>query len=723
MTSQSHKKHPTTAPKREADSSAVKAFNAVRHGRLAKATLALAIAFSSTAAGQQNGHYAPPVHIQPQSYSVFESPDQPTATATGIAPPTQIGSNPQYNRQANVPEMDQATRIAMMADYMRRQNDTVKYARDAQVNAALQQKDGGFYNPSYAAPAVRQHAHPTPPAQGVYQPPVARTRPTAAAQTRTSSAQARQRRVATQQRQSAQSQTQPSRQQPSGASRQVGLQERISGVFRRRPQTATPIPVAPVPVAATPTVAHREPEMTVENVVQELRQPMPRARQAQPAPRRKSPTRAIAKSPDRATTRIPTRSSEPVALVDHITGNSKGRSSETVIPGFIPQDTPEVDLPAFDFEDYTASQASEIQLAAKQEAVGSGVRPAQRAPATGERPSSNQLDDYVPQNPPPRFARRQREASVFDQSPRRLPARPVAVNQQPAEGSPFSTVPKTQFPEQENELPGRDKTSLTDVQDRDSAEEARRAREKRLDSLTEDDLGLGDDDDFDDTEIEEDDEDLGPPVFDDRGCEEFRSSLLDKSIRDISLDISPPGSYRSANKAQIFRTWTDSAGNTLATGTMVDLRRGYVILDSGQKLAYAKLGKQDWEAIEEFWLLPSSCTIGDRGNLARNWSPQTVTWHASNLCHKPLYFENVQLERYGHSHGPFMQPIQTTFHFVGRLLTLPYQTAIHPPNECQYSLGFYRPGNCAPWLLEPIPFSRAGIRRQTLVSLGLAFIP
>ena len=103
--------------------------------------------------------------------------------------------------------------------------------------------------------------------------------------------------------------------------------------------------------------------------------------------------------------------------------------------------------------------------------------------------------------------------------------------------------------------------------------------------------------------------------------------------------------------------------------------------------------------------------------------PQTYTWTASAICHKPLYFENRQLERYGHSHGPVLQPIHSTAHFFVRLVTLPYHTAIHPSNECMYTLGYYRPGNCAPWLKDPIPISLSGATRQALVTTGLAHIP
>ncbi len=211
-----------------------------------------------------------------------------------------------------------------------------------------------------------------------------------------------------------------------------------------------------------------------------------------------------------------------------------------------------------------------------------------------------------------------------------------------------------------------------------------------------------------------------------KSCQEFREQLLDNSIRDIALDISPPASRNLNQFVAISRSWTDQNGTVIATGSMVDLRRGYVIIESVgglQKIPYAKLSESDWSAIAEYWEIPQLCSVGSSGSATRNWVPQTYTWKASAICHKPLYFENVQLERYGHSHGPFLQPVKSAAHFFTSLAFLPYKTAINPPNECQYALGFYRPGNCAPWLKDPIPISLDGIRRQALVSTGLAFIP
>jgi hypothetical protein len=103
------------------------------------------------------------------------------------------------------------------------------------------------------------------------------------------------------------------------------------------------------------------------------------------------------------------------------------------------------------------------------------------------------------------------------------------------------------------------------------------------------------------------------------------------------------------------------------------------------------------------------------------WSPVTYTWKASALCHKPLYFEDVQLERYGHSAGPFLQPLASAAQFYLLVPALPYSMGVELPCECMYDLGYYRPGSCAPYMLDPIPLSvRAGLAEAGVVT-GLIF--
>ena len=102
--------------------------------------------------------------------------------------------------------------------------------------------------------------------------------------------------------------------------------------------------------------------------------------------------------------------------------------------------------------------------------------------------------------------------------------------------------------------------------------------------------------------------------------------------------------------------------------------------------------------------------------------PHHVRLDASALCHKPLYFEEVQLERYGHTAGPIRQPIISGAHFFLNIAALPYNMAINPPKECEYALGYYRPGSCAPWMIPPIPLSLRGAAAETGAVLGGVFL-
>jgi hypothetical protein len=120
--------------------------------------------------------------------------------------------------------------------------------------------------------------------------------------------------------------------------------------------------------------------------------------------------------------------------------------------------------------------------------------------------------------------------------------------------------------------------------------------------------------------------------------------------------------------------------------------------------------------------IPSECPRTYAGDPWRCWPCQTFTFTASSLCHKPLYFEDIQLERYGHSAGPLLQPFKSTAHFFVRAALLPYQMGINPPNECQYALGYYRPGDCAPWLRDPFPISPRGLLYEAGFAVGAAFL-
>lgn len=119
--------------------------------------------------------------------------------------------------------------------------------------------------------------------------------------------------------------------------------------------------------------------------------------------------------------------------------------------------------------------------------------------------------------------------------------------------------------------------------------------------------------------------------------------------------------------------------------------------------------------------LPRECYFDESVSSPQNrlWPMTNYAWKASGLCHKPLYFEEVALERYGHSTGPFSQPVVSGAHFFGSLLVLPYKMGMDPPGECKYALGYYRPGSCSPYIIPGIPLSARGAAAQGAFVTGL----
>jgi hypothetical protein len=122
--------------------------------------------------------------------------------------------------------------------------------------------------------------------------------------------------------------------------------------------------------------------------------------------------------------------------------------------------------------------------------------------------------------------------------------------------------------------------------------------------------------------------------------------------------------------------------------------------------------------------LPRDCPLGDAVFQPRAFAPLTYAWTASGLCHKPLYFEDIQLERYGHMCGPWLQPFMSGAHFFLTVPILPYKMGLEPPHECLYTLGYYRPGNCAPYMIDPLPLSvRAALFEAGAWVGGVVLIP
>jgi hypothetical protein len=119
-----------------------------------------------------------------------------------------------------------------------------------------------------------------------------------------------------------------------------------------------------------------------------------------------------------------------------------------------------------------------------------------------------------------------------------------------------------------------------------------------------------------------------------------------------------------------------TATTTIKTAGVMD--REDVVPKDWARPYFSKAGELCGEAVE-----------------SRNWVESEYYWLASGFCCGPLYFEEINVERYGYRVG-CLQPAVSAAHFFATIPLLPYKTFVHPPCECVYSLGYYRPGDCAP---------------------------
>jgi hypothetical protein len=106
--------------------------------------------------------------------------------------------------------------------------------------------------------------------------------------------------------------------------------------------------------------------------------------------------------------------------------------------------------------------------------------------------------------------------------------------------------------------------------------------------------------------------------------------------------------------------------------------------------------------------LPPECPLGDERIQPRHWRKTLFAWTAADTYHKPIYFDDEQLERYGHTFGPVAQTTLSAVKFFATAPLVPYYMGVTPPNECIYDLGTYRPGSCAPYYIDPFPLSVRG---------------
>jgi hypothetical protein len=102
--------------------------------------------------------------------------------------------------------------------------------------------------------------------------------------------------------------------------------------------------------------------------------------------------------------------------------------------------------------------------------------------------------------------------------------------------------------------------------------------------------------------------------------------------------------------------------------------------------------------------------------------PETVvSWTPWTLCYRPLYLEEVALERYGDTVG-CIQPGVSAVHFFFGVGLLPYKMVVRPPRSCQCSNGFSRCGDAPPpgYIDDRFHLDAAAIEAALLAGIVIA---
>jgi len=89
-----------------------------------------------------------------------------------------------------------------------------------------------------------------------------------------------------------------------------------------------------------------------------------------------------------------------------------------------------------------------------------------------------------------------------------------------------------------------------------------------------------------------------------------------------------------------------------------------------------------------------SWQLTNRNSVPSMSSDKLFAWAAPDIRYKPLYFEDVALERYGQTKGFFRQPFVSGWHYLKSAAFLPYYTLYDPIDSCDGPLGYCRPGEC-----------------------------
>lgn len=153
----------------------------------------------------------------------------------------------------------------------------------------------------------------------------------------------------------------------------------------------------------------------------------------------------------------------------------------------------------------------------------------------------------------------------------------------------------------------------------------------------------------------------------------------------------------------------------------VDARLGAEVVERRKNATEAEIDNFAESRFGE-WTSPS----WDVTCVAPRFYSRDVVWAAPAVFHRPLYFEQPNVERYGHHvscglGGDCLQSAICAAHFFATVPLLPCRVGSQPCMDHEYVLGCYRPGSCNPHQLVRPKCTLRGMALQGLYTTGVVF--
>lgn len=187
----------------------------------------------------------------------------------------------------------------------------------------------------------------------------------------------------------------------------------------------------------------------------------------------------------------------------------------------------------------------------------------------------------------------------------------------------------------------------------------------------------------------------------------------DKLPPDVGAPLPPPGGRPP-------EPWEQPAAYTIQTEPP-SIYRVAISVESDAQL-YERIRQENRERpIPERIIFPNDPIISTEAYQGRNFFPTRCEVAPYYVCHGRLYFQQINLERYGWGFGVF-GPGLSGLKFLYDFVTLPYHVATEPCRRFEYNTGWCLPGDPVPLLLYPLHVSPTGFIAEVGTIIGLVAI-